>query len=68
MVEMNPWIGLLPKPKKINPFEIPEKSAVLEGNRKAFPRVVQRRPNNMTPILLPNSSKYPKPEMMRSPK
>lgn len=60
--EVNPWIGLLPSPKKISPFSIPEKSAILEGNRKHFTKKVQIRPNNMNPIVLPNSSKFPPPQ------
>ena len=60
--EMNPWVGLLPAPKKINAFAIPEKSSVLEGNRRDFPSKLARRPNNMNPISLPGSSKFLAPE------
>jgi len=58
---MNPWLGLLPVPKKINPFAIPEKSSVLEGNRRDFPKKLHRNPKNMNPISLPGSSKFQAP-------
>jgi len=47
---------------KPNAFTIPEKSSVVEGDRRTFTRVRQIRPNTMTPIVLPNSSKFPAPK------
>jgi hypothetical protein len=61
---MNIWKGLLPK--QPNAFTIPEKSAVVEGDRRTFPKVLQRRPRNMNPITLPGSSKFLPPEMMNA--
>ena len=65
---VNPWLGLLPKPKKISGFDIPEKSSVLEGNRRHFSGKLVKRPNNMNPIMLQGSSKYPAPQMMKGTK
>ena len=56
---MNPWQGLLPKVP--NAFSIPEKSSVVEGNRRDFPKKLHKKSNNMNPITLPGSSKFQAP-------
>jgi len=50
------------KPKQPNAFTIPEKSAVVEGDRRYFTKVLKKKACNMNPITLPGSSKFLAPE------
>lgn len=50
--------------KPINAFTIPEKSSVTASDKRFFSAKVKKNQPNMTPIVLPNSSKYPPLKMM----
>lgn len=56
------WVGAAPKPA--NAFTIPEKSSVTASDKKFFTNKIRKHSPNMTPIVLPNSSKYPPLKMM----
>lgn len=49
---------------KPNAFTIPEKSAVIDGDRRTFRSKPKHFPRNLPPITLKGSSKFPEPKMM----
>lgn len=53
---------------KPNAFTIPEKSAVIDGDRRIFRSKPKHFPRNMAQIVLKGSSKFPEPKMMEKKK